>query len=124
MLARDRRQSINSSPARTLIEQEAYDVASEGADESFSTDCLRRNLVTQNVDLESLIGQDFKVGTVVLRGTKAWPPCKYVDSLNPNRELLKRFAKSAGIGATVLLSGEIKVGEAIDSWVAYIVGSK
>lgn len=97
----------------TLISQEAHDAANEGLEKEFTTDCLRRNIVTQGIDLHALVGVDFRIGTAILRGTKIWPPCDYINSLNPGRDLLKKFAKSAGIGATVLTSGHFRVGDEI-----------
>lgn len=97
----------------TLISQEAHDAASAGAEEAFTTDCLRRNIVTQGIDLHALVGADFQIGSAVLRGTKIWPPCDYINSQNPGRDVLKKFAKSAGIGATVVKSGHFGVGDEI-----------
>lgn len=97
----------------TLIEQEAHDEARREANRAYAPDCLRRNIITQNVELKSLLGHDFKIGSVVLRGTKEWPPCKYIDAMHPGQELLRHFAKSAGIGATVIQSGSIQVGDVI-----------
>lgn len=98
----------------TFMELEAFEEASKEMDEPFSTDCLRRNIVTQGVDLHSLLGVKFKIGDAVFEGWKIWPPCNYINSLNPNRDVLKKFAKTAGIGANVVQSGHFSVGDAIE----------
>lgn len=97
----------------TLIEQEAHDAASSQVAEPFATDCLRRNVVTQGIDLMSLIGSQFQIGDAIFEGTKFWPPCSYINSLNPGRDVLKKFAKSSGIGANVVRSGIFRVGDEI-----------
>ena len=97
----------------TLIESEAYQAANVGTDEPFSTDCLRRNIVTRGLDLSQLLGQHFLIGDAVLLGTKRWPPCSYIDGMHSGRGLLRRFAKSAGIGATVVRTGRIALGDEI-----------
>lgn len=98
----------------TLMEQEAHDQAEREANMDYAPECLRRNIITQNVELKSLLGHDFKIGSVVLRGTKEWPPCKYIDAMHPGKQLLQRFAHSAGIGATVIQGGSFSVGDPIE----------
>ena len=98
----------------TLIEQEAHDAVREDPAGPVATECLRRNIITQNVELKSLLGHHFRIGSVTLRGTKEWPPCKYIDAQLPGKEVLRRFAKSAGIGATVVQGGSFQVGDVIE----------
>ena len=72
---------------------------------------MRRNIVTQNVKLESLIDKTFRCGTAVLRGTKSFPPCSHLAYLLGRREVLKYFAYCGGIGADVVASGDVAVGD-------------
>ena len=61
------------------------------------------------------IGKRFRIGDqVVLYGRKLWPPCKHIVELSGRPEIFKlRIAKKCGIGADVLVGGQIKVGDAI-----------
>ena len=98
----------------TLIQQEPFDelVAQHGI--TIDPKELRRNLVTKNIDLNWLIGREFQVGdTVVLRGRKAWPPCKHIVELTGKGEIFKYLSKRCGIGADVVAGGIIRVGDPI-----------
>lgn len=97
----------------TLIQQEAIDAVNSGYAGEFTGAMLRRNIVTQNVDLESLIGKTFYCGTSILRGTKSFPPCSHLTNLLGKPEVLKYFAYCGGIGADVLVDGEIKIHDSI-----------
>lgn len=75
---------------------------------------LRRNLVTKGVDLESLIGAEFRIGEqAVFRGRKAWPPCSHIVKLSGRTEIFEYLARQCGIGADVLLGGTIRRGDRI-----------
>ena len=99
----------------TLIEGEAIDAVNTGSDEVITPEMLRRNLVTDDIRLDSLVGKPFKIGeNVVLEGRKKWPPCRYIVKLNDKPEILKYFAYAGGIGANVIVGGSIKTGDQIE----------
>jgi MOSC domain-containing protein YiiM len=50
---------------------------------------------------------------VVLRGRKPWPPCAHIVKLSGRTEIFKYLARQSGIGAEVLVGGEIHVGDPI-----------
>ena len=64
----------------TLIAREAI-AAANAADVTIGEGESRRNLVTEGVDLEALIGKQFAVGDVVLLGVRDCPPCAYLEEL-------------------------------------------
>lgn len=97
----------------TLIENEAIQAINIGYDADFTGSMLRRNIVTQGIKLDSLIGKMFQCGTAILRGTKPFPPCAHLAYLLGRKEVLKYFAYCGGIGADVISSGEIVVGDSI-----------
>src|SRR5215471_10328818 len=43
----------------------------------------RRNLVTSGVALNDLVGEEFQVGAVTLKGLRLCEPCDYLQSLTP-----------------------------------------
>jgi len=98
----------------TLIAEEAFDAINTEQGEQYDPRMLRRNLVTQGIDLKQLIGKQFRIGDVVLRATKEWPPCSYVSRLNDRPLLIKHFARDGGIGANVVEGGVIQAGDAIE----------
>ena len=95
----------------TLIQSEAIQAVNAGYETDFSGAILRRNIVTQNIKLELLVGKTFRCGQAVLRGTKLFPPCAHLAYLLGRKEVLRYFAYCGGIGATVVAGGVITVGD-------------
>src|SRR5262245_61355894 len=62
----------------TLIQQEHVDVFASTSGIAFTSRDARRNLVTQGVDLNSLVGKEFRVGSVLIRGIRLCEPCNYL----------------------------------------------
>ncbi len=97
----------------TLIQDEAIQAINTGYEADFTGSMMRRNIVTQNIKLDSLIGQTFRCGQAILRGTKPFPPCAHLAYLLGRKEVLKYFAYCGGIGADVVVGGDIAVGETL-----------
>src|SRR5918992_1495298 len=75
--------SHKENPGRevTLIESEAIDALGRDYGIELELGDSRRNLVTRGVPLNHLVGREFKVGEVVLRGIKLCDPCSYLEGL-------------------------------------------
>lgn len=74
----------------------------------------RRNIVTNGVELMSLIGQTFKIGDAVFRGLEYCAPCKKPSRLAGKDEcFVEAFHDRAGLVAEVVLSGKIDEGSEI-----------
>ncbi|GAA5511154.1 hypothetical protein Rcae01_06668 [Novipirellula caenicola] len=97
----------------TLIQYEAIQAINTGYGTDFTGSMMRRNIVTQNIKLDSLIGKTFRCGQAVLRGTKPFPPCAHLAYLLGRKEVLKYFAYCGGIGAEVVVGGDIAVGDSL-----------
>src|SRR5262245_49022906 len=65
----------------TLIAREAIEAANDQPEFTIGEHETRRNLVTEGVDLDGLIGKQFTVGDVVLVGVRDCPPCAYLEEL-------------------------------------------
>ena len=64
----------------TLVEREAVDaVRADGLDLTEAD--TRRNLVTEGVALNHLVGCTFRIGAVRLRGLRLAEPCAYLEQL-------------------------------------------
>ncbi|MFI5106000.1 MAG: MOSC domain-containing protein, partial [Terriglobales bacterium] len=77
----------------TLIDSEALQAAAEKLVKPFAAADARRNLVTRGVPLNHLVGQDFRVGEVLLHGVRLCEPCGYLEELTQqgvNQALLHR----------------------------------
>ena len=69
---------------------------------------LRRNIITAEVDLNSLIGQEFEVQGVCFLGTRECTPCYWMDqAFAPGTE---EFLKGrGGLRAKILTSGSLRL---------------
>jgi MOSC domain-containing protein YiiM len=73
----------------------------------------RRNLVTRAVHLNDLIGAEFHVGEVRLRGAGLCEPCISLVKSPAHRHLLRALAHKGGLRAQILSEGTIAVGDPI-----------
>jgi MOSC domain-containing protein YiiM len=69
----------------------------------------RRNVLTEGIDLNALVGKEFRVGDVECRGVELCEPCSHLQSLT-RPEVLKGMVHRAGLNAEILTDGEISVG--------------
>jgi MOSC domain-containing protein YiiM len=97
----------------TLVEREAIAAvnAAEG-DAAVAEGDTRRNLVTEGVPLNHLVGRTFRIGAVVLHGRRLAEPCSYLASLTA-RGVSRALVHRGGLRADVLTGGTIRVGDAI-----------
>ena len=72
----------------------------------------RRNVVTKCIDLNQLIGCEFMVGDVRMRGTILCEPCKYLQELT-SLPIVEGYLNRGGICAEILTPGYINVGDRI-----------
>ena len=76
----DRYCGQDTDPARqlTLVESEVIDQFNQETASEFSYEMFRRNLVTEGVQLNNLVGETFYVGEVWFRGHELCEPCRYL----------------------------------------------
>ncbi|MFZ5654043.1 MAG: MOSC domain-containing protein [Pseudomonadota bacterium] len=70
----------------------------------------RRNLVTRGVDLDALVGCDFRIGEVWLRGRRPCEPCAHLERLT-RPGVAAALAGRGGLRADVLAGGRIRLGD-------------
>lgn len=96
----------------TLIESEALEAAA--ADEKVRLDpaLSRRNLLTEGVPLNHLVGRRFLVGEVLLEGVKLCEPCGHMEKLAVKgaREAL---VHRGGLRARVVREGVLRAGDPV-----------
>jgi MOSC domain-containing protein YiiM len=102
------------SPRRqvTLIESEAIDALRRDYELDVDPSDTRRNLVTEGIALNHLVGREFLVGSVRLRGLKLCEPCKHVEKVS-GKTIRAPLVHRGGLNAEVLTSGVIAVGDAV-----------
>ena len=96
----------------TLIESEAVEAATRESGVPLTTAESRRNLVTRGVRLNPLVGQEFVVGGVRLRGIRLCHPCDHLESLT-RPGVLKSLKNRGGLRAEVVEGGTIRVGDRV-----------
>lgn len=90
--------------ALTLVEAEALEAAGVSAVEA------RRNVVVRGLDLDGLIGREFRVGAVLCRGQRRCEPCAHLERLT-RPGVLRALVHRGGLRADVLADGEIARGD-------------
>jgi MOSC domain-containing protein YiiM len=96
----------------TLIETEAVE-ALKGEDSIIiSPGDSRRNLVTRGVPLNHLVGKEFNVGEVRLRGVRLCEPCQHLAQLT-QPGVLPGLIHRGGLRAEILNEGTIRVGDGV-----------
>jgi MOSC domain-containing protein YiiM len=73
----------------------------------------RRNLVTRGIALNDLVGSEFEVGEVRLRGASLCEPCVSLVKSPEHKHLLRALAHKGGLRAEILNEGTIALGDPI-----------
>jgi MOSC domain-containing protein YiiM len=107
--------SHRSGPDRevTLIELEAIEAVRRDYQIPLEPQETRRNIVTEGVPLNHLVGKTFKVGEVVLKGIRLCEPCQHFERLANKSGALKALVHRGGLRAQILTEGLIRVGDPI-----------
>jgi MOSC domain-containing protein YiiM len=106
--------STKDGPDRevTLIEMESLEAIRREYDITLDPAQARRNLVTRGVPLNHLIGREFAVGDVVLRGLRLCEPCGHLEKLT-SKGIEKSLRHRGGLRAQVIRGGILRSGETI-----------
>jgi MOSC domain-containing protein YiiM len=96
----------------TLIELEALQALQAETGIELDPAEARRNIVTSGVPLDDLIGSDFMVGQVVLRGMRPCEPCTYLSELL-GKDVKTGLAHRGGLRADLVRGGSIRSGDAV-----------
>lgn len=100
----------------TLIEREAVDaVRHEDAGIDVREEDTRRNLVTEGVALNHLVGREFRIGSVRMRGVRLSEPCAYLEQLTGLAGVRAALVHRGGLRAEVLDDGELRVGDVVET---------
>src|SRR5213594_5085435 len=96
----------------TLIESEAIEAMARDNQLAIAPGEARRNVVTRGAPLNHLVGREFLVGGVRLRGIRLCEPCSHLEGLT-RRGVLAGLIHRGGLRAQILVGGEIRVGDPI-----------
>lgn len=96
----------------TLIEAEAIEQFELDYGCRLDPALSRRNLLTRGVRLNDLVGCEFSVGAVAMRGLRLCEPCTHLARLT-RLPVLPGLVHRGGLYAEALGDGDLQVGDAI-----------
>ena len=74
---------------------------------------FRRNIVTQGIKLNDLIGKKIQIGEVKLEGIDLCRPCKHLTEILNHDNIVKEFLRRGGLRCQILSSSKINAGDKI-----------
>lgn len=96
----------------TLIEAEALEQFLRNFHHPLTPAQSRRNLLTRGVRLNDLVGVDFFVGRVALRGLRLCEPCSHLAQFTA-MPVLPGLVHQGGLYAEILQEGALTVGDSV-----------
>lgn len=97
----------------TLIEVEAIEALRREYDIELAAGDARRNIVTRGVPLNHLVGREFVIGNVRIRGIRLCEPCDHLQRVT-GKHVIKGLRHRGGLRAQILIPGTIRVGDKIN----------
>jgi uncharacterized protein YcbX len=104
----------------SLITASGIDTANEwlmaGNEPTFSGAETRRNIVLANMvadELNQLVGQTFRLGELIVKGTELCTPCQRPAQLQNRPNFMEAFEGRGGLRAEILQVGTIYVGDVL-----------
>ena len=97
----------------TLIEIENINYFNKISGTTIPPIAFRRNIITEGIKLNDLIGQEFLIGEVKVKAHDLCRPCKYLQESLKQKNLIKELLLQAGLRCEILTSGKIFVDDEI-----------
>ena len=97
----------------TLIEIENINYYNQISGTSIPLKDFRRNIVTEGVKLNQLVGSEFLIGKVKVKAHDLCRPCKYLQETLMQKNLVKELFYKGGLRCEILSNGKIFVGDVI-----------
>ncbi len=96
----------------TLIEAEAIEALGREYGVELAPGDARRNVVTRGVPLNHLVGREFRIGAVKIRGIRLCEPCDHLQRLT-GHPVIKGLRHRGGLRAQILSQGAIRVADLV-----------
>jgi len=97
----------------TLIEAEAIEAIQREYKIDLAAGEARRNVVTRGVPLNHLVGREFTIGGVRIRGIRLCEPCSHLEAIT-GLPVIQGLRHRGGLRAQILTPGLIRVGAAVN----------
>ncbi|MGQ3411174.1 MOSC domain-containing protein [Natrinema sp. LN54] len=91
----------------TLIESEALEAVERDYDIPLEPGVHRRNLTTEGVALNRLVGERFRIGAVLCEGIELCEPCSYLESHLEKQGVREALVHRGGLRARILEGGTV-----------------
>ena len=96
----------------SLISKQALDAFLRHNNAEIDYKDFRRNVLTSGIDLHTLIGKQFTLGTALCQGVEDCEPCAFL-AATVHRAILPELEKKAGLRAIIIEDGILQVGDRI-----------
>ena len=107
------REHKNNKGQITLIEKENIDYYNNKYKTKISYIDFRRNIITEGIELNSLIQKQIKIGDIKILPYELCRPCSHLEQMVNSKDIIKEFLKKGGLRCEVLVSGKVKIGDEI-----------
>ena len=97
----------------TLIEIENIHYYNKVSKTSILPKDFRRNIITEGIKLNELVGKEFFIGKVKVKAHDLCRPCKYLENSLYQKNLIRELLRKAGVRCEILSGGKIFVGDEI-----------
>ena len=97
----------------TLIESENIDYYNQISETNIPYISFRRNIITKGIQLNDLVGKEFLIGNVKIKGHRLCAPCKYLQEMLKQKNLVKKLLNRGGLRCEILTDGIISVNDPI-----------
>lgn len=98
----------------TLVAAEAVDAVNQEGNLGITPADTRRNIVTEGVSLNDLVGKKFAIGEVILQGVRLCEPCDHLAKVTgKGGKLTSNLVHRGGLRADIVQNGVIRAGDVI-----------
>ena len=97
----------------TLIESENIDYYNAISGTNIPYINFRRNIITQGIELNNLVGKIILIGKVKIKGHRLCDPCRYLQEKLKEENLVKKLVNRGGLRCEILVDGIISVNDSI-----------
>ena len=99
----------------TLIEIENIDYYNHISGTSIPPIEFRRNIITQGIRLNELIGKEITIGEIKIKAHDLCRPCKFLQDSFKQKNVIKELLFKGGLRCELLNNGKISVGDEVKS---------
>ena len=97
----------------TLIESENIDYYNQISETNIPYISFRRNIITKGIQLNDLVGKEFLIDNVKIKGHRLCAPCRYLQEMLKQKNLVKKLLDRGGLRCEILTDGIISVNNLI-----------